>query len=202
MTVSMREYEEPAHRGLAAKARLQVRKARWQLVRTHLRFFRRGITFGSHLQVAPRASFITQPGDRISIGDRCRIGQGAIIATQGGWVEIGDQCTIQPYAILYGHGGLRIGDYVRIAAHTVLIPADHRFEDLDRPIAEQGETRQGIVVEDDVWIGANVTILDGCTVGSGAVIAAGAVVTRSVPPRAVVAGCPARVMRWRGERRE
>jgi acetyltransferase-like isoleucine patch superfamily enzyme len=80
-----------------------------------------------------------------------------------------------------------------------LIPANHRFDDVNRPIWTQGESRIGIRIEDGVWIGANATILDGCTVGEGSVVAAGAVVTRDVPPLSVVAGVPARVVRMRGE---
>jgi acetyltransferase-like isoleucine patch superfamily enzyme len=69
------------------------------------------------------------------------------------------------------------------------------FYDPSRPFVEQGITAEGIAIEDDVWIGSGAIITDGVRVGHGAVVAAGAVVTQDVPPHAVVAGAPARVVR-------
>jgi acetyltransferase-like isoleucine patch superfamily enzyme len=66
------------------------------------------------------------------------------------------------------------------------------FDDPNRPFVDQGITAQGIVVEDDVWLGAGAVLTDGVRVGKGAVVAAGAVVTRDVPPHTVVGGVPAR----------
>ena len=99
---------------------------------------------------------------------------------------------MQPDAVLDGHGGLLIGEGVRIATHAVSIPANDVFDDTDAPIRVQGETRVGIRIEDDVWIGANAVVLDGCVVGKGSVVAAGAVVTGDVAPYSVVGGIPAR----------
>jgi acetyltransferase-like isoleucine patch superfamily enzyme len=94
-------------------------------------------------------------------------------------------------------GGLRIGNDVRIAAHCVVIPANHIYEDPDRPICRQGLTKSGIVIGDDVWIGTNVTILDGTNIGKGAVIAAGAVVRGNLDPMTVYAGVPAHCIKTR-----
>ena len=66
------------------------------------------------------------------------------------------------------------------------------FDDRERPFTEQGITAEGIIIEDDVWLGAGAVITDGVRVGRGAVIAAGAVVTKDVPPHTVVGGIPAR----------
>jgi acetyltransferase-like isoleucine patch superfamily enzyme len=112
-------------------------------------------------------------------------------------IRIGSHCSINPFTCIFG--GAAIGDRVRIATHTVIVPAQHRFDDADQPIHGQGITSLGVVIEDDVWIGMNVSILDGVRIGRGAVVGAGAVVTRSVPPMAVVVGNPARVLRFRGE---
>lgn len=178
--------------------RRQAAKLGWTLARARARLGPGAVTLGANVRISPHAAVVTQPGDRVAIGDGCKLARGAILATHGGWIELGPECSVQPYAILYGHGGLRVGRHVRIAAHAVLIPANHVFDDVDRPIALQGETREGIVIEDDVWIGAHATVLDGCRVGRGAVVAAGAVVTKDVPPYTVVAGCPARAIRERG----
>jgi acetyltransferase-like isoleucine patch superfamily enzyme len=74
---------------------------------------------------------------------------------------------------------------------------NHVYTDPDTPIRLQGVTRRGIVVEDDCWIGAGSMILDGVRISRGCVVAAGAVVTRDVPPYSVVAGVPARVIKSR-----
>ncbi|MBX9684740.1 MAG: acyltransferase [Hyphomicrobium sp.] len=109
-------------------------------------------------------------------------------------ITIGADCTVNPFTVLYGHGGLTIGNFVRIATHTVIVPANHIFADRDVPITKQGLSKLGVVIEDDVWIGAHVTILDGVTVGRGSVIAAGAVVNANVEPYSIVGGLPAKVI--------
>ena len=88
---------------------------------------------------------------------------------------------------------------MRIASHASIVGFNHGFDDPNVPIHAQKHYSAGIVIEDDVWIGANAVILDGVTVGKGAVIAAGAVVSKDVPPLAIVAGVPAKVVRRRGE---
>ena len=126
------------------------------------------------------------------VGPHSTIASGCVIR---GEVRIGAHSSLNAGAVTIGR--VVIGDAVRIAGTTVLVGENHRFDDPDLPIALQGLTSEGIVVEDDVWIGAHVTVLDGVTVGAHAVVAAGAVVTRDVPAWAVVAGVPARVIRDR-----
>ncbi len=149
-------------------------------------------TIGQGSRIDDNARISSMDGGSFRIGRRCEIGVGVQILTYGGEIEIGDDCSFNPYSVIYGHGGLSIGNSVRVAAHVVIIPANHNFADLSRPIRLQGLTCRGVRVEDNVWIGAGVRILDGVTVESGAVIAAGAVVTKSVARNSVVAGVPAR----------
>jgi len=134
---------------------------------------------------------------RIFLGRECLIHPYAMLLAFGGGIELGDYCSVNPFCVLYGHGGLRIGNRVRIAAQTVIVPANHTFARLDVPIMLQPVAARGIVISDDVWIGAGARILDGVTIGAGAVVAAGAVVTTDIPALAVVAGVPARVVKWR-----
>ncbi|GAA1955129.1 acyltransferase [Agromyces allii] len=115
----------------------------------------------------------------------------------GGSIRLGDNCTVNPYTVIYGHGGVQIGDNVRIATHSVIVSANHVFSDPDQPIYQQGVTAEGIVIEDDVWIGANVTILDGAHIGHGCVVAAGSVVRGHHAPMSVLGGTPARVLKKR-----
>lgn len=110
-------------------------------------------------------------------------------------IRIGRDSLIGEFNILRGQGGITIGDRVYTAPLVQLAAVNHVFSDPTRPFVEQGITAQGIVVEDDVWIGAGAIITDGVRIGRGAVVAAGAVVTRDVPPHTVVAGVPARVVK-------
>lgn len=152
-----------------------------------------GVSIGDHVLLHAH-----RDGGRIRIGARCLIKQFAqIMSYPGGVVEIGSDSSVNPFCVLYGHGGLSIGSKVRIATHTVMIPANHRFEDPDKPITNQGLVRKGITIADDVWIGANCTICDGVSIGTGSVIGAGSVVTRDIPPMTVAVGVPARPVKER-----
>jgi acetyltransferase-like isoleucine patch superfamily enzyme len=110
-------------------------------------------------------------------------------------ITIGCDSLIGEYTVIRGQGGVTIGDRVYTSPFTQIIAVNHVFDDPARPFVEQGITAEGIVVEDDVWLGANVVVTDGVRIGKGAVVAAGAVVTRDVPPHTVVAGVPARVIK-------
>lgn len=110
-------------------------------------------------------------------------------------IQIGRDCLIGEFNVLRGQGGIRIGDRVYTSPLVQLAAVNHVFSDPARSFLEQGITAQGIIVEDDVWIGAGAIVTDGVHIGRGAVVAAGAVVTQDVPPHTVVAGVPARVVK-------
>lgn len=95
--------------------------------------------------------------------------------------------------------GITLGDDVLLGPNVLLVSNNHEWSDPDRHIRDQGLRGAPIAVGDDVWIGANAVVLPGVTIGTGSVIAAGAVVREDVPPFAVVAGAPARVVSWRGD---
>lgn len=156
------------------------------------------IVIGNSTTIFPRAILSVKYGGNITLGDHCIIHHCALLETWGGDIVIGDRCSINPFAVLYGHGGLTIGDDVMIAAHTVIIPANHGTA-YGAVMREQPLTKQSIVIGDDVWIGANVTVLDGVTIGNGAVIGSGSVVTHNVRPYSVNVGNPARLIRMRKE---
>ena len=113
-------------------------------------------------------------------------------------IKIGQDSLIGEYTVIRGQGGVTLGDRVYTSPMTQLIAVNHNFDDPTRPCVEQGITAQGIVVEDDVWLGSGAIITDGVRVGQGAVIAAGAVVTKDVAPHTVVGGVPARLIRQIG----
>lgn len=113
-----------------------------------------------------------------------------------GRLEIGRNTYIQPACLLNPFiSSIIIGANCMIAARCAFMPYQHGFADTHRPMREQPLTSRGdIVLEDDVWLGAGVTVLDGVTIGQGAIIGAGAVVTKDIPPYAIAGGVPARVI--------
>lgn len=134
--------------------------------------------------------------DLLRLGDRTYVAAGAYLT---GELVAGADCSINPYTVIRGR--VTLGDAVRIGAHTSILGFNHSMEP-GTPVFRQPLTTRGIVIGDDVWIGSHAVVLDGVAVGSHAVIAAGAVVTKDVPAGAIVAGNPARFLRWRVEPQE
>jgi len=142
-------------------------------------------------------------------GSRLVIGAGAMIdafvklkfAGGSGDVIIGAKSYINSGTVLYSGNGIRIGRDVLVAANCTFAPTNHTFADRQIPIREQGflPSRGGILVEDDVWIGANCVLLDGAIIRQGAIIAAGSVVRGEVPAFAIFAGNPGKIIGQRGE---
>lgn len=119
-------------------------------------------------------------------------------------VFVGDSVSIGRHCyFMCKLANVRIGNHVMTGPFVTMVTGGHRMDVFDRYMDEVGDEEkrpqddQDIVIEDDVWIGANVTILKGVTVHSGSVLAAGAVVNRDVPPFAIVGGVPARVLKYR-----
>lgn len=95
-------------------------------------------------------------------------------------------------------GDISVGNYVMMGPEVMIFTVNHRADDVTRPMLTQGERpMQPVVIEDDVWIGARVIILPGVRVGTGAILAAGAIVTKDVPPYAIMGGNPAKPIKWR-----
>jgi acetyltransferase-like isoleucine patch superfamily enzyme len=141
-------------------------------------------------------------GTLIEIGARTFVDSFVKIKPAGGSGDliIGADCAINSGTVIYTGNGVRIGDAVAIAANCTLAPTNHAIADRERRIRDQGfqPSKGGIVIEEDVWLGAGVVVLDGAVIGKGAVIAAGAVVRGPVEPYAVYAGVPARRIGERG----
>ncbi|MFH1086915.1 MAG: DapH/DapD/GlmU-related protein [Chloroflexota bacterium] len=110
-------------------------------------------------------------------------------------ITIGRDCLVGEYTVIRGQGGVRLGDRVYTSPMVQILAVNHVFDDPTRSFVAQGITAQGIVIEDDVWIGAGAIVTDGVRIGQGAVVAAGAVVTQDVAPHTVVGGTPARLIR-------
>ncbi len=112
-------------------------------------------------------------------------------------ITIGNNCFLGEYNVIRGQGGVSIGNDVYTGPMVKIVAVNHVFDNLDLPIREQGVTAQGIVIEDDVWLGAGVTVVDGVTIGRGSIIGAGAVVTSDIPPYSIAVGIPAKPVKNR-----
>ncbi|PKO22483.1 MAG: transferase [Chloroflexi bacterium HGW-Chloroflexi-1] len=138
--------------------------------------------------------FDSGDGGHVSLGDAAHLYRGTIIELgAGGCVEIGAHSRIQPNCQFTAFlNSIRIGEGVQVAPACAFYPYEHGFA-AGQPITQQPlHSRGDIVIEADAWLGYGVIVLDGVTIGKGAIVGAGAVVTRDVPPGAIVAGVPAR----------
>lgn len=137
--------------------------------------------------------------DGISIGDQVVLGRNTILSCKGGRIEIGDNSNISANCMLLSETRLFIGRNVLIAGMAYIVAGgNHGIERTDIPIIRQPVTQKGGVrIEDNCWLGANVTVLDGVTIGRDSIIGAGAVVTESIPEFAIAVGVPARVIKFR-----
>ncbi|WP_247744032.1 acyltransferase [Shimia sp. R9_3] len=136
----------------------------------------------------------------VSVGAESQIMSGVRFETgYEGSITVGSNSFVGAYTILNGHGGLTIGDNALIAGHCHIIAGNHGFADLNTPMISQGVNCLGIHIEDDVWLGSGVRVLDGVRIGHGSIISAGAVVTQNVEPYSIMGGVPAKLIRKRTE---
>lgn len=178
---------KPAHKEWAAA---------WQQeVQTYLQTVET-IQIGKNCFIAPEAKLFAEPGRPIIMGDGSYIAADAVIH---GPVTLGKNVSINHHVTIDGGSkGIYIGDNTRIAAYCQLYAFNHGMA-ADRLICEQPTHSRGIRIEHDVWLGANVGVVDGVTIAQHAVVGMGSQVTHNVQAFAIVAGNPARDI---GDRRE
>lgn len=140
-------------------------------------------------------------GSRIAIGARSVIDSFVKVKPAGGVGDlvIGEDTVLNSGCVLYTGNGIRIGNNVAVAANCTFAPTNHEYGLRDRLIREQGfrPSKGGIIVEDDVWIGANCVFLDGTTLRKGCVIGAGSIVRGEVEAYSIQAGNPLKLLGWR-----
>ena len=141
-------------------------------------------------------------GSRIVVGAHSVIDSFVKVKPAGGSGDlvIGEHVVINAGGVLYTGHGIRIGNHVAVAANCTFAPVNHAYAERDRFIREQGflPSKGGIVIEDDVWVGANCVLLDGAVLRKGCVVGAGSIVRGELQAYTVYAGQPLRVV---GERR-
>jgi acetyltransferase-like isoleucine patch superfamily enzyme len=137
-------------------------------------------------------------GNNVTVAKFSTLQCTGVIQELGVGIDVGDNSAIGAYSFLGGQGGIRIGKNVIMGPKVNIFSEDHGFDDLEKPIRLQPTRRQGVMIDDNCWIGANSTIVDGVHIHSGCVIAAGSVVTKDVPANSIAGGVPAKVIRARG----
>lgn len=172
-----------------------------------------GVVFG--INVALRHPHKIQLGNNVIIDDNCVldakgtqnkgisiangvfIGRNTLIYCKDGDISIGENSSISFNCDIFSGHIVSIGQNVQMSAYTFLNGGTHRFDRTDVPVIQQERSARGIIVEDNVWLGANVKVLDGVVIGRDAIVAAGSVVDKDIPPLAVAVGVPARIARLR-----
>lgn len=156
-----------------------------------LRLMGRNIIVGKNTVIDFHAHIVVGKG-KIIIGDKCYIGPWAVLNAHDGTISLGNNVSVNYFSVLYGHGNLSIGNNSRIATHATIIPNEHNYACKNTLIRKQGNKSTGIIIGEDVWLGANVTILDGSILQDGCVIGANSLVKGTVESHAVYAGTPAK----------
>ena len=135
----------------------------------------------------------------IIIGDNCFISRNSIISCKEGDIQIGNDSNIGTNCLIHSETSVRIGCYVLTAAYCYIVAGgSHEFVSTEIPIVLQPSiSKGGVFIDDDVWLGAGVKVLDGSIIGKASVIGAGAVVSSELPDFSVAVGIPAKVVRKR-----
>jgi len=161
------------------------------------------LTAGKNLILEDNVSIDALSANGINLGDHVSIAKDSIlfctgvIAQKGTGITIGHRTGIGARAFLAGQGGITIGNDVITGPNIQVFSENHNFSDLTQTIKEQGVTKQATSIGNNCWIGGGVSILAGVNIGDGCVIAAGSIVTKSVPANSIAAGVPAKIIRNR-----
>lgn len=158
-----------------------------------------GVEIGDDVRIDAYAQIINRSGGRIKIGKGTNLAPFSVVknSSRNSVIEIGEYSSLQHYSIIYGAGPVSVGSYVRIAAHSCIVPVNKGTDDPDIPIARQKGSAVDIVLDDDIWVGNGVTILDGAKIGRGSVLAAGSVIKGEIAPYSIMGGVPGRVLKRR-----
>jgi acetyltransferase-like isoleucine patch superfamily enzyme len=185
----------------AAAAKLWLQKWRWyqrsrrpwNVARLHVELakrqaFARGVVHGNALQMLLEG--------RLEIGPHAYLEPGVWLTSDTGRISIGGGSLLNLNVMVAAVDRVTIGEHCMLANGCLVTDGNHRFDKLDLPVPWQGFTSKGAVtIEDNVWLGANVVVTSGVTIGRRSVVGANSVVTEDVPEFSIAAGAPARVVK-------
>jgi acetyltransferase-like isoleucine patch superfamily enzyme len=139
------------------------------------------------------------PGCGITIGNNVIVSRNTILSCKGGSIHIGDNTNIGTNCLIHSESVVRMGSNILVAAYCYLVAGgNHDFSRTDIPIIQQRSiSKGGIVIEDNVWLGASVVVMDGVTIGRDCIVGANSLVLHSLPEFAIAFGSPARVHKQR-----
>lgn len=136
-----------------------------------------------------------EDNEGIVIGDGVFLGRNTILSCKNGNIIIGDGANIGFNCEIFSSSEVRLGRNAMIAAYSYVIGGSHEFSGRHTPFVEQKEISSGVRLDENVWLGAGVKVLDGVSIGRDTLVGAGAVVSESLPPGVVAVGMPARAAR-------
>ena len=159
----------------------------------------RTVMLGSNVEINALSKEGIKIGNNVSILKNTMIECTGVIRELGVGLEIGNNVGIAQNCFIQVRGKVVIGSNIMFAPNVSIFSENHNFSSVEVPIIEQGTSRLGVVIEDDVWLGTRSVILDGVRIGRGSIVAAGSIVNKDVPPYSIVAGIPAKVIKKRKE---
>jgi len=174
---------------------LGLRYLFWQII-----LMMNGGHIGKNVKIYEGVKIASKKGCPINIGDNVSIEKGVVISTsEKGKISIGNNVYVGEYSVLTSNEAIEIGDNVLISPHNDIVDFNHIYQDPTKPVNQQGVVTKKITIQEDAWIGSGSKILMGVTIGRGAVIGAGSIITKDVPPGYVVVGNSTRVLKVRGK---
>jgi acetyltransferase-like isoleucine patch superfamily enzyme len=165
--------------------------------------FGRHLECGKNLNLKAHSTINALSYGGVTIGDNFTLGKYGIIECTGvlryvgNSLIIGDNVGMNHYCFIGVRGDVIIGNNVIFGPRVSIFSENHNYTDKSKLINDQGVTKGKTIIGNDVWVGASVSIMSDVEIGDGCVIAAGAVVTKSIPPYSIVAGVPAKVISYR-----
>lgn len=159
------------------------------------------INFGKNVTIDKYSTIDGYASEKLEFGDGFRLGAYSLItctshmSKYGKGIKIGENSAVGQFSEFGAAGGIEIGNDVIMGSYVSFHSENHNFSDTSRKIREQGATNKGIKLGNNIWVGAKVTFLDGCSIGSNSVVAAGAVVSGDFPKNSIIGGIPEKVIK-------
>lgn len=162
---------------------------------------KKNINFGKNVTIDKYSTIDGYASEKLEFGNGFRLGAYSLItctshmSKYGKGIKIGNNSAVGQFSEFGAAGGIEIGNDVIMGSYVSFHSENHNFSDTSRLIREQGATNKGIKLGNNIWVGAKVTFLDGCSIGNNSVVAAGAVVSGNFPENSIIGGIPAKVIK-------